>query len=87
MTYRLEYSSLAAKKIEKLTSVERLRVLKGLEQLKTNPHPRGSRKLSGMENLYRIRIGDFRAVYMIFDADAAVVVSRVGHRKDVYKNL
>ncbi len=43
-------------------------------------------KLKGDEELYRIRIGDYRVVYTIEDKVQIVEVTKVGHRKDVYRS-
>ena len=43
--------------------------------------------LAGEENLYRIRVGDYRIVYQIRDKVLVVVLVRIRHRRDVYRNL
>jgi mRNA interferase RelE/StbE len=55
--------------------------------LASNPRPVGSKKLKGLENVFRIRVGDYRIVYQIEDKRLIVLVVRVGHRKDIYKGL
>jgi mRNA interferase RelE/StbE len=50
-----------------------------------NPRPPGVLKMSGADNLWRIRIGDYRVVYEIHDERLIVLVLRVAHRKDVYR--
>ena len=42
-------------------------------------------KLAGDDNLWRIRIGNYRVVYEIHDDRLLVLVLRVAHRKDVYR--
>ena len=51
------------------------------------PRPAGCRKLSGTDDAYRIRVGDYRIVYQILDRVLIVYVVRVAHRKDVYRGL
>ncbi len=41
--------------------------------------------MSGEENAYRVRVGDYRIIYEIHDAVLIVVVVRVGHRREVYR--
>ncbi len=43
--------------------------------------------LTGYPGLWRIRIGDYRVVYAIKDAELIVLALRVAHRRDVYRNL
>ncbi|MBI3466327.1 MAG: type II toxin-antitoxin system RelE/ParE family toxin [Planctomycetes bacterium] len=49
-----------------------------------HPRPHGCVKLTGYDNRWRIRIGDYRVVYEIHDAELRVLVIRAAHRKDVY---
>jgi mRNA interferase RelE/StbE len=41
--------------------------------------------MAGEENVYRIRVGDWRIVYEIRTAVTFVLVIRIGHRREVYK--
>jgi len=50
-----------------------------------DPGPVGVRKITGTENTYRLRVGDYRIVYEIGDNVLTVFVVRVRHRKDVYR--
>ena len=52
--------------------------------LAENARPNGCRKLAGREG-WRIRIGAFRVIYEIDDAERTVTVLHVGHRRDVYR--
>jgi len=63
----------------------RERIFTALERLESQPRPSGVVKLSGAENLYRIRIGDYRIIYSIEDQVRIVLVEKVGHRRDVYR--
>jgi len=58
-----------------------------VEGLAENPHPVGSKKLTGTEYNFRIRIGNYRVVYSIESKQLLIEIIRVGHRKNVYKNL
>lgn len=52
--------------------------------LEENPRPYGAKKLR--ETLYyRIRVGDFRVIYIVHDAERRVKVLSVGHRREVYR--
>jgi mRNA interferase RelE/StbE len=52
-----------------------------------NPRPPGCVKLSGTENLWRFRMGVYRIIYTIQDDRLLVTVVRVGHRRDVYRDM
>ena len=53
--------------------------------LADSPRPSGCKKLKGGVKEWRIRIGDYRVIYTIEDARKAVDVTRIAHRKEVYK--
>jgi mRNA interferase RelE/StbE len=76
----------AEKDIERLSSTVIKRIFPVLENLAVKPRPAGSKKLTGQkENLWRVRVGDYRIVYLIEDKIKIVEVRRVGHRKDIYQ--
>jgi mRNA interferase RelE/StbE len=58
-----------------------------VEALADDPRPQGAVKISGDDNLWRVRVGDYRVVYEIHDDRLIVLVLRVAHRKDVYRGL
>jgi mRNA interferase RelE/StbE len=63
------------------------RVRDALLALREEPRPKGSRKLRGGTDTYRIRVGDYRAVYDVDDGEQQITILRVRHRRDVYRDL
>ena len=65
MTFELGYTKQAQRQLEKLNPQTALRIVEGCERLKRNPFPDGKhvKKLKGYEELYRLRVGDFRVVF------------------------
>ena len=61
------------------------RVLDSIEKLAQNPRPHGCKQLQGEENLFRVRIGDYRVIYEIRDAVLFVYVLTIAHRREVYR--
>lgn len=43
-----------------------------------------TRELSGEKTAWRIRIGEYRVIYDVFDTELVVTVVRAGHRREVY---
>ena len=82
--YRLEYTKAAAKVLEKMQPSLSAPIRKKAEELATNPRPHGMKKLKGVDDLYRIRVGDYRVIYTIRDKELVVLVVRVANRKDAY---
>jgi len=60
------------------------RITRKLEELEDNPRPMGVEKLAGREDLYRVRVGNWRIVYAIQDPELIVLV-KVAHRREVYR--
>lgn len=85
MPYRIEWRPAARREIHKLPKDIAKRVFAVVDLLAANPRPDGCRKLAGYEARYRVRAGDYRAVYEVRDAVLVVFVVTVGHRREVYR--
>lgn len=59
--------------------------MRKIQELEENPRPFGLKKLVAEENLYRIRVGDYRIIYQIQDKILLILVIKIGHRKDIYR--
>ncbi len=73
-----DYNKIPKKIIHKINSL--------IESLKQNPRPSGYIKLKNRD-AYRIRAGDYRIIYEIHEKEVVVIVMRIRHRKEVYKNI
>lgn len=74
MPYRVDTKPSAAAQIRKLPRNIQERVLAKLRQLAENARPSGVQKLRGEEDLYRVRVGNYRIVYTISDDPPEVLV-------------
>ncbi len=74
----------AAKQLAKIPEPFRARLAAAIRDLSFNPRPTGCKKLAGGE-LYRIRAGDYRAIYAIADEIITVTVTKAAHRREAYK--
>jgi mRNA interferase RelE/StbE len=61
------------------------RILPKIEELATDPFPPQSIKLKGSEQLYRIRVGDYRVVYAVDTEASRILIYHVRHRREVYR--
>jgi len=84
-SYRIEVSKKVRKDLRKIPASDVERILGVIRDLATDPRPHGSKKLKGNE-LFRVRCGVYRVVYEIHDDRLVVIVVRVAHRKDVYRD-
>jgi mRNA interferase RelE/StbE len=73
------------KELEGLPPKVIARMMSRLEALAEAPRPPGCKKLKGGDNEWRIRLGNYRAVYEIDDAAQTVDVTRIAHRREVYE--
>ena len=87
MRYTVEIDTKAAREIRALPRADQKRLVARIEALADNPRPAGCVKLSGSPSLWRIRMGVYRVIYQILDARLAVIVVKVGHRREVYRGL
>jgi mRNA interferase RelE/StbE len=83
--YTVVFARSARKELQALDRTVAARILKRIEALRLEPRPSGCRKLEGTDNLWRIRIGDWRVVYAIDDDRSLVEVSVVRHRREAYR--
>ncbi|MCZ7645638.1 MAG: type II toxin-antitoxin system RelE/ParE family toxin [Planctomycetota bacterium] len=85
MAYAVQLTPAAERDLKKLERAIRARVVRALEGLASEPRPQGSTKLSGKENLWRVRVGDHRVLYAIEDRRLVVLVVKIAHRREVYR--
>jgi mRNA interferase RelE/StbE len=86
MSYTVKVSRPAEKFLRSLTDKKLyLRLRETIDALETNPRPANSIKLQAEEELYRVRVGDYRIVYQIQDRQLFVLVVQIGHRREIYR--
>ena len=85
--YTVEVTPAAGRQIRKLDRNTQKRILARIEKLEEDPRPRDAAKLQSPEELYRIRVGDYRIIYQVEDDRLIVLIVRVGNRREVYRSL
>jgi mRNA interferase RelE/StbE len=83
--YEILLERRAEKDLKKLPSVLFQRIIEKIQSLAENPKPQGSRKITGSKNDWRIRIGDYRAIYEIDKKEKRVKIMRIRHRREAYR--
>ena len=83
--YSLEVKPSARKELEALPDHVLARVVQKLESLGHAPRPTGCKKLKGYKDQWRVRLGDWRVVYIIDDAAKLISITRIAHRREVYE--
>ena len=84
-SYEIEISRTAERQLRKLAEEDQLRVARAVLALTEEPRPRASRKLTGYDDVFRIRVGRFRVLYSMSDARLVILVLKIGYRRDVYR--
>lgn len=84
--YKIFFKKSVEKDFKVIPQAYLSKILKRIEDLKSDPRPNGSEKLTGQE-LYRIRQGIFRIVYTIQDNELTIWIIKVAHRKEIYKKI
>ena len=84
-TYEVEITRTAEKQLRRLPRTDQERVARAVVALATDPFPRGARKLSGYDDVFRVRVGRYRILYSVSDTAMIVIVLKVGHRRNVYR--
>ena len=84
MPYTVKLKRSAEKELDNLPTKIHDKVINILLSLKENPFPRNSKKLRGREG-YRIRVGDYRILYLIDESDKNIEVVSIAHRREVYR--
>ncbi len=85
MAYTVVVEKAVSRQIRRLPKEFHARIYSHLFALENDPRPPGCLKLQGEENVYRIRVGDYRILYEVRDEVLLVLVVKVAHRSDVYR--
>jgi len=84
--YQLKLTPKSQHQLDKLPAQDLERIVAGLKQLKDNPRPSGAKKLR--DSIYRIRTGDWRIIYAVFDKDNLIIIGKIARRsKDTYDRM
>lgn len=83
MAYSIEYAPAAQRQVKKISKQYIENILEKIERLSQNPRPPGVDKLTGTRNEYRLRIGDFRVIYLI--EEDQLLILKAAHRRNAYR--
>jgi mRNA interferase RelE/StbE len=87
VSYSLQLKPVVEKDLKTLPKTTILRAIRQIIALQIEPQPPQSIKLSGMEAVYRLRVGDYRIIYEINKDAELVIIHYIRHRRDVYRKL
>jgi mRNA interferase RelE/StbE len=85
--YKVQLKRSVIKTLKSIPQKEIKKIGKKIDSLEQNPVPKDSKKIKGEKDLYRVRVGNYRILYFFQNSDLIVLVIRVDHRKDIYKDI
>lgn len=86
MSYQVLFHPGALREFDKLPKAVQKKLTEVIDNLAEEPRPQGTVKLTGAD-AYRIRVRMYRIIYSIKDEQLLVLIVKVGHRKDIYKEI
>ena len=84
-SYEVRISRRALHALQRLQRKDQQRINAAITLLASDPRPPKCKALSGEQSVYRVRVGDFRILYEVFDDVLVIHVITIGHRRDVYR--
>jgi len=84
-SYQIEWRKSTKRDLKSIPGQEVERIVSAVTALANDPRPSGCTKLSGSDCAYRIRIGDYRVIYEIFDNRLFIEIVKAAHIKDIYR--
>ena len=83
--YKIEISATAERQLKKIRREDQISILRSISLLAVDPRPGGCRKMSGYDDVYRIRVGKYRVIYEIDGKRIVVIILKIGHRREIYR--
>jgi len=87
VTYKIELSRRAERQLKLFAREIQARIGRAIDGLSQQPIPPGAKKLAGHDDLYRVRVGDYRIIYTVHHQVLVILVVAIGHRKEIYNRL
>ncbi len=83
--YTVEFLPSAARELMKLDVAVQRRLARAVDRLADAPRPTGAVKLRGADDIWRLRVGDYRILYRLEEDRLVVLTVKVGHRREGYR--
>jgi mRNA interferase RelE/StbE len=87
MGYHIEFRPAVLKTLKRFPKRDLVRIKKKIEETAENlPSPDLS-KMKGNNEFHKVRSGNYRIIYTVEEDRLVILIVKIGHRKDVYRNL
>ncbi len=87
MRYSVEFRPSVPKSLKRFPKRDLVRIKKKIEDLADNLPDQNTTRMKGNNSFHKVRFGNYRIIYEIYDDKLVILIIKVGHRKDVYKKL
>ena len=89
MKYAFRWRERAVRQLRAIPQPAALTILRALTPLGDDPHRPDANvsKLTGYQDRYRLRIGDYRVIYDVIDEQLVILLIGVGHRREIYRAM
>jgi mRNA interferase RelE/StbE len=82
LTYKLQVERRVRRALVALPQRDYIRIERAIDGLANEPRPRGTKKLHGGAPLWRLRVGEYRVIYAVFDRERIVKIVGVARRRE-----
>ena len=87
MAFTVDLKPAAVRDLRKLPETVRRRIAVRIDAFATDPTPAGVEPFKGEPDCFRLRVGEYRILYQVERKAHAVLIARIGHRREVYRNV
>ena len=87
MAYTVEFRPSVWKNVKNASKKDLLRIKSKIEEISFNLPDPATTKMSGNNDFHKVRFGNYRIIYEIHENRLVILVVKIGHRKDVYRNF
>ncbi len=84
-TYKIIFDKKVIKDLKKIDTTWQKKILQTIETTLTKDPYSGKKLVGNLSDYFRIRVGDYRIIYEVYDDVITVEVIKIKHRKDIYR--
>jgi mRNA interferase RelE/StbE len=87
MAYTVEYRPSVWKNVKNIPKKDLVKTKSKIEEISSDLPDPATTRMSGNSDFHKVRCGNYRIVYEIHEDSLVILVVKVGHRMDVYRDL
>jgi mRNA interferase RelE/StbE len=87
MAYTVEFRPSVWKNVKNVPQKDLVKIKSKIEEISSNLPDPTTTKMSGDNDFHKVRCGNYRIIYKIQEDLLIILVVKIGHRKDVYRNF